>query len=272
MTVILMVPGFSSPADAGEPVTLSFDVYNSTAGKLSGFKRATGGEGSGEIIIRIAELGVKGVDPLRMVVRERHKDGWLGRLVAFSGNGEVILPVPKEDRAYDIFLMNASNHVYYPCLDQQKVRMLKNKRIVRVIRNDYQQAGPGPVLKDIFRQLNDALNPFGIRYGFLDYSAKYKQGDMSAGYGYTGEKTRGSRPWLGTHWRNGFLINIKKLIRQRNYRVLLMAIGLEEAFEVYFGVDDICDRNSNAFLQEHGKLVPQGIDVIAYYALISPAN
>jgi hypothetical protein len=265
---IIVHDGLSS---GGGSVTVDFDVYNSTQGKQSHFERTAVPVKQKEFIIRIDRLRIANVDPLRIVIRERHQNGKLGRLVAFSGTGEVTLPVPQENRAYDIFLMNASNQVYYPCLDEKKVKMLKNKRYVRVIRNDFQQAGPDAILKNVFRQINDALNPFGIRYGYLDYSSKYKTGDMAAGYGEMGERVFGVQPWLGTHWRNGFLINIKKLIRQPDYRPRLKIVGLEEAFEVYFGVDDICGRNSNAFLQENGKLVDQGKDVIAYYALISPA-
>lgn len=262
----------ASAADEHKPkpvnVTLEFDVYNSTKGKQSGFKRKAGDRK--KITIKIAELGVPDVDPGRIVVRERHRDGKIGKLVTFSKTGEVALKVPDRDASYDIFLVNSSNQANYDCLDDQKVKMVNHKRFVKVIRRNFGQAGPDGILRDIFKQLNQALNPFGITYGGLNYDRGFTSGDMSAGYGELGEKSIRQQPWFGTHWPNGFVINIKKI--GKAYLKAVKAVGVEEAFETYFGVDDICGRESGMMIQFDGKLTPQGKDIIAYYALISPAE
>ena len=93
---------------------------------------------------------------------------------------------------------------------------------------------------------------------------------MSAGHGDLGEKSIIQQPWFGTHWPNGFIINNKKIGAE--YLKALRAVGLEEAFEVYFGVDDICGWESGFTIQFDGKLTPKGKDIIAYYALISPVE
>lgn len=249
-------------------VTLEFDVYNSTKGKQSSFKENV--QERKKITIRIDKLGVPDVDLRRIVVRERHRDGKIGKLVTFSRTGEVALKVPDSDASYDIFLVNNSNKVNYDCLDHKKVKMVNNKRFVKVIRRDFGQVGPDGILRNIFKQLNKALNPFGIAYGGLNYDRGFTSGDMSAGYGELGEKSILQQPWFGTHWPNGFVINIKKI--GKAYFKAVKAVGLEEVFETYFGVDDICGRDSGMMIQFNGKLTPRGKDIIAYYALISPAE
>jgi len=272
--IMFILGGPLSVLDANEvesksvAVTLKFDVYHSTKGKRSSFN--WNGQGRKKITIKMKELGVSGVDSRRIVVREKNQDGKIGKLVEFSVTGEVTIKVPEQDTSYDIFLMNSVNKVNYSCLDQKKIEMVNKKRFIKVIRRDFGQAGSDRILKNIFKQINGALNPFGIKYGYLYYNRSFTEGDMSAGYGDLGEKSIIQQPWLGTHWPNGFVINSKKIGTE--YLKALRAVGLEEAFEVYFGVDDICGRESGFMIQFGGELTPKGKDIIAYYALISPAE
>jgi hypothetical protein len=271
--LIISIPAASTrAANEHKPkpvnVTLEFDVYNSTKGKQFSFKENV--QERKKITIRIDKLGVPDVDPGRIVVRERHRDGKIGKLVTLSRTGEVALKVPDSDASYDIFLVNSSNKANYDCLDDKKVKMVNNKRFVKVVRRDFGQVGSDGILKDVFKQLNQALNPFGITYGGLNYDRGFTSGDMSAGYGELGEKSIRGQPWFGTHWPNGFVINIKKI--GKAYLKAVKAVGLEEAFETYFGVDDICGRESGMMIQLDGRLNSRGKDIIAYYALISPAE
>ncbi len=222
------------------------------------------------ITISIKDLNISGVDSRRMALRERNANGKIGRLVKFSKTGGITFEAPPTKTYYDLFLMNAVNNVDYDCLDKEQIKLLNNKRMVRVIRRDFGQAGSNKLLQKVFKRLNSALNPFGIQYGYMDYGKKYRTGDMSAGYGYMGDKGKSNQPWFGTHWSSGFAVNVNKL--KPETRFALFAVGLEEAFEVYFGVDDICGFDSGGSIQLNGLLTPKGKDIIAYFAVINNAQ
>jgi len=104
----------------GEAYTLSFRLLHSASGDVgSNFTRTV--NGSGQVSIRIPDLGVAGVDPLRAVAVELLPLGSpLGRIGVFitsTRNGTLNFGNPGRDATYGIVLMSALNGTDYGCLD-----------------------------------------------------------------------------------------------------------------------------------------------------------
>jgi hypothetical protein len=100
----------------GEAYHLSFRILHSASGDLgSGFTRSV--TGSGLVSIRILDLGVGGVDPLRAVAVELSPPGRIGAFVTSTRNGTLDFLNPGRDATYGILLMSALNATDYGCLD-----------------------------------------------------------------------------------------------------------------------------------------------------------
>lgn len=242
-------------------VELSFVVYNSSRGKIADYgMRHPAGE-TVEIYTEklIKKFAVHNVDRRRLALRLKNRKGRIGELVA-AGLDRITFTAPDLDTSYDIFLMNSTTAVDYDCLDRTTPRLLE--RFASAFRRDFGQKGPDHILKNIFNQMNKALDPFGIQYGRISYDRRAQRGDIGAGFG-VGINTE----WTGTHWSDWFVINIDKLGAGNTEE--LLSVGLEEIFEVFFGVDDICGKDSYVSIQKGGRITAKGIDIITYYALFA---
>jgi hypothetical protein len=100
----------------GEAYNLSFRILHSASGDLGfGFTRTV--TGSGLVSIRILDLGVGGVDPLRAVAVELAPPGRIGAFVTSTRTGTLDFRNPGRDATYGILLMSTLNGTDYGCLD-----------------------------------------------------------------------------------------------------------------------------------------------------------
>ena len=246
------------------PVTLNFEVYNHTQGYRTSFsKTVMSGE---QVIIRVGELNVNDVDPLRIAIRE---DGF-GRLVRFSNTGEASFAAPKQSTNYDIILFNklrpdpSVGEVSYGWMDAQNSSLYKNKRNYTVFRKDFDgQTGPeaawgGEFLPEVgaygvFDQLNSALDLGWVKWGYINRQPDASGGDFSYGYAncYGADGCAGGS-WIG--------VNAKKSPTMKGK----VAVGLAEGFENICCVDNIGGWPSLVTIQLWGVLNQNGKDLFAY--------
>lgn len=165
--------------------TATFTVYNSATGQVGSFTRP-----AGSLVLTTADLGAAGVDPLRFVVRSAHVGDRIGRRVAWTRTGRASLTA-SAGAMYDVFVMNASNGASYACADagdqgdwdpsfatmgygeDGRFGTLRTAPVgetfthsARIWTAEDAFDGPGEFA---VRELNTALNPFGIAYAGLSY-------------------------------------------------------------------------------------------------------
>lgn len=236
-----------------EPVELTFDVYNHTQGRLKTYIRRT--MPFSEIKLRVEDFGVGGVDPDRIVVRERR----LGRLRAAANGGVAVFTAPESDMSYSVYLANASAGADYRVVDywvgplQGVLRVGRRARLGREDRNGY--SGPESVIWAAVDQLNDALSYPWADYGRLERVEPEGKADIFLGYGHC----RDALGWHSWTWAG---INP---VHCRTEKVML-ATFLEEIFELVTGTSDIGRRDTAEVITDpgSGRLNDVGRDLLAY--------
>ncbi len=192
--------GGSQPASptppGGKTATLTFRVYNSATGEIpgAGFTRTVQADAvSGlfpAVSISVSALKVAGVDPLRAVLRVEHQSDRIAPLIDKTTDGTLVFQ-PFAAATYDLFLMNAANGVSYDCLDytEEAGRGATSAfpDLHRVTTGTIYGCpiadGPDGPFQTAVDQFNDAMNPFGLRYGFIDYrGADAMTGLMTGGW------------------------------------------------------------------------------------------
>ena len=177
---------------AAVSVSLSFVVYNHTAGPKGTFTQTV--EGFSNVTLRIADLGVSagvtgtqaainvlGVDPDRIVVRHQAQGGRIGDFVAFSNTGSVVFQAPNTDAAYDVFLMNSTppcitadgprSGTFYHEIDSRwtdpSSRVFKRAATVYRAPDEGGVNGPDEPIETAWKVFNSGLNYPWMRYGSL---------------------------------------------------------------------------------------------------------
>jgi hypothetical protein len=169
------------PAGATATLTLTFHVYNSATGEIpgAGFTKTVdvpAGTWFPTVSISLAQLPLAGVDAGRAVLRYSHVGDKIGALIAKTLNGTLTFQ-PTFDATYDLFLMNASAGVDYACLDYtgeaphgaSSAFPTLHRYTTATLLGCPVEDGPDEPIQLAVDQFNEALNPFGVRYGYVDY-------------------------------------------------------------------------------------------------------
>jgi hypothetical protein len=189
----------TAPADLGSAafrtVTVTFRVYNSTSGEIAASRLARTSTGDvSPIEIRLSEIAVAGVDPLRAAVYEAHAGSEMGAFVTSTTNGVFKVARPPRDTVYDVFLMSTAGAANYTCLDagwQPSSGWTRRYSTLRLAAAGEQVLGQ-PIADwsdESFRfftgEFSRALNPFGLQYGRVDFVAN-AAADMTGGWSGSG--------------------------------------------------------------------------------------
>jgi hypothetical protein len=211
------------------------------------------------VIVRVNELNVNDVDPLRIAIRG---DGF-GNLVRFSNTGETNFPAPNQNMSFDVILFNQlgndslGRQVSYSWMDDQSSKLYRSKRNYVVYRKDRDGVtGPEEYWQSVFDQLNSALDLGWVKWGSITSKPMPNDGtgDFSYGYGictYSGGRAD------GLHAGSYILVDERTL-----YGTAPIAVGLEEAFENICVVQNIGGHPSLMTIQKWGVL--HQTDLFAY--------
>lgn len=239
------------PSTAPTPVptrsaTLTFRVYNSATGELSEatFSRVVESDlWTGllpSLSISLATLSVRGVDPVRAVLRLPHVGDQIGGLVGKTVTGTLTIQ-PTNDMTYELYLMNAASSVDYGCLDYTAEAMLGASTAFPTLRRVTSgqilgcpiEDGEDDAIESAVGQFNQALNPFGIKYGLIIYVGT---GASSA------NMTIGWAPWdasAASKGGGGYAVVQKRDGQTATTRRVLVAHELAHA---YLGAPDYYDQ------------------------------
>jgi len=182
--------GSPSPASPSSLGATTFRVYNSALGPIPGATFTKSPSGLGDVTISLAELAISGIDRQRAVLREAHQDDRIGGFIARTSSGTLTARLTS-GATYDLFLMSTASGVDYSCLDYSAESVAGASTdfpaLVRLtagtIFNYPVVDGPDEPILFSVSQFNAALNPFGIRYGSIQYlGATASAADMTIGW------------------------------------------------------------------------------------------
>jgi hypothetical protein len=182
--------GSASPASPSSPAAVTFHVYDSALGEMSAATFSRNASASGDVTIVLSDLSIQGVDRYRAVVREVHQGDRVGAFVARTTSGTLTARVVN-GATYDLFLMSTGSSVDYSCLDYMEESVsgassdfpTLGRRTQGTIFNHAVVDGPDAPIAFAVSQFNTALNPFGIRYGAIQYlGATTSAADMYIGW------------------------------------------------------------------------------------------
>jgi len=175
---------------SGTTSTLTIRVYSSATGEIPQ-ANFTVKASSSSALIRLADIrGVTGVDPQRAALRRAHSGNAVGSLAAKTTDGVISVAV-NGDANYDLFLMSTANGANYTCLDipgQIRGALSGFVTLARTTSGTMWNCpvvdGPDEPFQFGVDQFNEAMNPFGVRFGFITYA-----GTISSGSDMTGAWT-----------------------------------------------------------------------------------
>jgi hypothetical protein len=232
----------------GRSATLTFRVYNGATGEVpgAGFTRTLDTDPSTGIFptvsISLAGLPVRGVDPARAALRLPHVGDQVGSLVAKTTSGTLTIQ-PTNSMTYELFLMNSSSGVDYGCLDYTAeatygastafptMRRITSGQIFGCPVED----GEDAAIQSAVDQFNSAMNPFGIKYGYITYG-----GTSSA----SSNMTMGWTPWaacVASQGAGGVLVVQQRQEQTETTRTVLVSHELAHA---YLGAPDYYSQRS----------------------------
>jgi hypothetical protein len=176
--------------------TLVFRVYNSASGEIpgAGFTRTVDRvcceSQYPNVSIELSTIKAVGVDPFRAVLRAAHQEDKVGSLVAKTTIGRLTIQ-PTGDATYDLFLMSTASGVDYRCLDYTGEAVHGattsfpdlHRQTTGTLFGCPVEDGPDDPIELAVGQFNEALSPFGLRYGAIDYrGADATIGAMAVGW------------------------------------------------------------------------------------------
>ncbi len=191
--------------------SLQFTVYNHTRGQIGSFSKTA--RAGAPVTLRIAEMGVTGVNPNRIFLRNAHQGDRIGEYVAYTpclgwpaeacsqyGNasktpGELTFQAPSTNTQYDVFLLNALDGTEYDCVEGGFVPNmshwpvgylhsfagLRRAAAGEVLGGYTAIDGPEEGFRAAAAAFSDGLNPFGIKYGSLAFVGT-GQADVAGAY------------------------------------------------------------------------------------------
>jgi hypothetical protein len=177
------------PSSSG---AVNFRVYNSATGEVSAATFSKSPSKGGDVSISLSDVSIQGVDLRRAVLREAHQGDRVGAFVARTSNGALSAAVAN-GATYDLFLMSTASGLNYSCLDYQAQEEsvtgassdfpTMNRKTDGTIFNHKVVDGPDAPIEFAVSQFNTALNPFGIRYGAIEYlGVTTSTADMTVGW------------------------------------------------------------------------------------------
>ncbi len=192
------------------------------------------------------------VDSSRIAVRYADNGQNMGTLASFSTTGGTRIALPSQSMDMHVFLMNENQH--YGKIDDEVAQgggHLRYPANVTWHREDIDGVtGPEQPITDAMTDLNNALNPFGIKYG--NFTKVNSYGDLAVGY--HNQKSPGFRSldWVGAKH------NLKPI------GMLMMFIT--EIFENVTMTANIAGTNTHDIINDFttGHLNNDGRDLLAY--------
>ena len=234
-------------------VSLSFDIFNHTQGFIKKITRETQ---AGETLrIAIKDLEVEGIDDRRIVIRE----GQLGPRVAYSRTGECEFSAPEQDKAYTVYLMNASHGAEYRAVDVwvgiYEGNLQFPRQMMWCIENRNGFEGPSDPITDVVHQMNEALDFPWSNYGKFIQVSKRDDAHFSIGYGFCEDQ-------YGWHTLNWAGVNPDHCPTEKFVRETF----LEEIFELVTSTENIAEKDSVSMIADltTGQLNKVGRDLFAY--------
>jgi hypothetical protein len=239
--------------EPSEPVILTVDVYNHTQGFLTKIKRSQ--KPDSRVRIKLADLGVEGVDKDRMVMREHR----FGVRVAFSQTGSIHFDAPKNSKNYTLYLLNASNGADYRMVDtwtsanEGVLEYVPPIKWYREDRNNHR--GPEGFIIDVIDQLNEALEYPWASYGRFQRIEERENSSFGVGYGYC----RNQFGWHNPYWAG---VNPDHCLSGG----MKQGTFIEEIFELLTRLNDIGGKDTASLITDPdtGDLNGLGKDLLAY--------
>lgn len=261
------------------PVTLQFDIYNHTQGRLGSFTKSNVMSGTSYSLTSsslISDFGIRNVDPSRLALRRDN----LGSRVAYSRLGTVTYEVPGKDTNFDIFLFNNAGAIFlYDWHDALNERwgsdgsLMYSSRQFRFYRKDFdgmvgeERVWGGELLPEtsnygVFDQLNNLLAPSWATfvYGHFERLPTGTSGHSSYGFG----SGYGREYWKSTH---EYVVVNPTLLTTIPRQV---AGGFAAIIETLIGWENIGDEPSYTRIQDNGVLNQVGKDYITYLFARNP--
>ncbi len=300
-------PTVSSPPRAST-ITVSFRVFDSALGEIpsAAFTTIYTAPSSGDstqfhVLLPLSQVQVPNVDPLRAALYEPHQGTRLGRFVTSTTDGTLTLP--QHDASYDLFMMSTLSRVAYASLDAVGGLTLRDLPRYATLR----MAGAGEDIlgyhtldasDESFRftaaAFTNALNPFGLPYGRVDYiegpTADITSG-MVAAYSETPITCNLVGAVTGRFWVNSAYTKSSALYPpivggicwappMYYYHVYGGALAMRGLSEAYLGAPDgifieciltRCPEHGTWTFDPAPPLTDQGKDAVRYWALMNGA-
>lgn len=252
----------SSDKQEGEPVTLSFQVYNHTQGHLADFTKGPIASGS-NVYLSVTEIvnenAILNVDPARIALRTQ------SGLVGYSYEGGLNFKAPSQDKSYEIFLLNSAGTPLYQWSDAQRWPIkVMGPHFNIVFRKDFDdQVGEervwgGELLPEtlsfgVFDQFNSVLMPPWAPYNFggFDRQPNATSGGFSYGFGNSNGHD---------YWPYPPTVNANRVPDVAGQ----VGRGLAVVLERVVGWESIGGQPTDLTIQTGGVLHQAGKDLIAF--------
>lgn len=235
----------------GTRLNLQIVKYNNLEGPQGSLSRTV--EYGSSLDICVPELGLSGIDPSRIVLRESNP-GRLGRYLAFGANGCAGFK-PEKDQSVDAYTFDTRSRADYARIDNNPYR--KHEMYQRSM-TAYATGNVGSLESQAFENLissfNSALNPPWTSYGGITTSQG--SGDIQISFN-TGTSFCGSHTTLPP-WRIFMETSLCQAI-PRN----IQGVMVEELFEVLTQTVDI-DGNGSHVIKDDSRLADIGRAYLTY--------